>query len=83
MVLNNTHEAARAAPQMERPMSSGSNETRQDHDQNPPTPHGEQSEQGRSGEGAASAMQQMISQGERQRQALPSDGASGHGTGQS
>jgi hypothetical protein len=62
-------------------MSSGPNETRQDHDQNPPTPHGEQSEPGRTGEGAASAMEQMISQGERQRQALPSDSASAHGAG--
>jgi hypothetical protein len=68
-------------------MSNASSDTRQNHDQNPPSPHGKQSEPRRTGEGAASAMEQMISQGEQQRQALPSgsgsSSTSNSGTGQS
>jgi hypothetical protein len=41
--------------------------------------HGERQESGRSGEGAASAMRHMISQGDRQRhQTGEADDAAGH-----
>lgn len=43
-------------------------------------PHGEQSDSGRSGEGAASAMRQMIRQGDRRKrhQGAEADDAAGH-----
>jgi hypothetical protein len=56
-----------------------SKEDRQ-HPNDEPKQHGEQRDGGHSGEGAASAMRHMISQGDRKRhQTGEADNAAGHG----
>jgi hypothetical protein len=54
-----------------------SDEGKHSNDESPP--HGRQNDGGHSGEGAASAMRQMISQGDRQRhQSGEASGGAGH-----
>jgi hypothetical protein len=59
---------------------NGPGDTKQEHGREEQSSHGEQSENGHSGEGAASALAQLISQGERHRR-HSMDGEDAFGSG--